>query len=129
MEAFKHTPGPWRRDAFSSGHENMSIVADNPFGDGSWEVAQAITWGGDGHEQAEHNARLIAAAPDFLSACIGPTSEQTRLDWLAALVADYRDMLEEHEHEDPTAALECAREAEELLNSLRAACQKATGEA
>jgi len=59
----KHTPGPWK------------ICYDNDTGpnDGCfrqwWQVGPAQVNIGSDHEEAEANARLIAAAPELLDAC------------------------------------------------------------
>jgi hypothetical protein len=66
----KHTPGPWRLDAYrDSGRPNPgTIVADNPHGEGAEEVA-SINWiAGGFHAEQVANARLIAAAPELLEA-------------------------------------------------------------
>ncbi len=54
MADLKHTPGPWKVD------EDDDVVSAT----GLW-VAFAY---GDSEEEAKHNARLIAAAPDLLAA-------------------------------------------------------------
>lgn len=54
MADLKHTPGPWKVD------EDDDVVSAT----GLW-VAFAY---GDSEEEAKHNARLIAAAPDLLEA-------------------------------------------------------------
>ena len=51
-----HTPGPWAIDI------DRAIVAPN----GISSVAQIFSWVGE--EEADANARLIAAAPDLLAA-------------------------------------------------------------
>jgi hypothetical protein len=66
----KHTPGPWKLDAYlNSGSPNPGIVvAENPHGEGAEQVA-SIEWiAGGFHAEQVANARLIAAAPDLLKA-------------------------------------------------------------
>jgi hypothetical protein len=70
------------------------------------------------------DARLIAAAPDFLEACIGPVVESTRLDWLAALLAECRNT---DDGDDPLAFTECLSEVQALLDGLRSAVAKVKG--
>lgn len=71
----KHTPGPWEVaenddefecvDIFDMGL--MAIIDD--LGDPVAHVESWVDDGDDKHEEAMANARLIAAAPDLLSAC------------------------------------------------------------
>lgn len=71
--SIEHTPGPWnvcerwpyQPDGLHIGWENLQhmwIVGIRP---GSGIAAIDVT----GHENAEANAQLIAAAPDLLAAC------------------------------------------------------------
>lgn len=55
----KHTPGPWRRVAFD-------ILGSTAEGNGM--VAEVTTDGLSNLAEADANARLIAAAPDMLTA-------------------------------------------------------------
>lgn len=67
MTTATHTPGPWHRAAYRDSQQlSLTVYADTP--NGTWEVAKAIGWGGDGEDQAGANARLIAAAPELLEA-------------------------------------------------------------
>lgn len=62
MSAVSHTPGPWiieepyTTDVMVQGRDGLSPICE-------------CTISGIGEEQAEANARVIAAAPDLLSAC------------------------------------------------------------
>lgn len=62
-----HTPGPWTWD------EMEAVRAKNPFGDTDVvcildsENPDSVYWRSE--EEANDNARLIAAAPDLLAAC------------------------------------------------------------
>ena len=57
----QHTPGPWKAD--SATHRGCTYIQQPNEGEnGGWVVATC--WGAD----RETNARLIAAAPDMLSA-------------------------------------------------------------
>lgn len=65
----KHTPGPWQYLAKLSGSENhkgFRIVCERRDG---WWIADTSPIDQDGTE-GEANARLIAAAPDLLAACL-----------------------------------------------------------
>ena len=65
-----HTPGPWHSMEFSDVVTSQS----------GWVVARGGPVGGSrpaADEEVWANARLIAAAPDLLEACI------TAIDWLA----------------------------------------------
>ena len=72
----KHTPGPWRIDV--NGSEEWSVDYDGPSstymticGARPQPVCFAVepsAYGND--EEVEANARLIAAAPDLLDACL-----------------------------------------------------------
>lgn len=59
----KHTPGPWRVSVEKYPEPRKVKVGTGE--DGWWGVASAF---GDTQEEAEANARLIAAAPDMLEA-------------------------------------------------------------
>ena len=72
-----HTPGPWRAEAvMSDGPHDICLVNPvRPTQETGWPVVVASVYGGDddfqiGHDEASANARLIAAAPDLLEACI-----------------------------------------------------------
>lgn len=62
MEA-KHTAGPWRA---TLGNSQMSDPGTTIYHRGQWGVYSDA----DSHGDAEADARLIAAAPDLLEACL-----------------------------------------------------------
>ena len=62
MEA-KHTSGPWRA---TPGNSQMSDPGTTVYHCGQWGVYSDASHHGD----AEADARLIAAAPDLLEACL-----------------------------------------------------------
>ena len=65
-----HTPGPWKvfwaEDAQGNKRANLFIGIGAATGEGIADSGFGV-WGG-GSEEAAANARLIAAAPDLLSA-------------------------------------------------------------
>ncbi len=79
-------------------------------------------------EKALHIAYLISAAPDFYRACQGEEGEEpTPIQWVRALVADYQELLKktpEH-NEDPEATMEALIRADNFLDALEAAVNKA----
>jgi len=70
----KHTPGNW---VVGEGKAARIVYASD-----SYAVADATVWHG-GVEEAEANARLIAAAPDLLAAL-----QVTRGQWIHSVNAD-----------------------------------------
>lgn len=70
MSNAKHTPGPWRIDraiAYDDGDNGMSAVSIS--GDGWGEFAKCLVkFDDEDPPEGQANARLIAAAPDLLSA-------------------------------------------------------------
>jgi len=69
MTNTKHTPGPWEVKKELTGLGNVEFLItdgldDTP--DGADTIAHVIF-----SNEAQANARLIAAAPDLLEACIG----------------------------------------------------------
>ncbi|WP_404927116.1 hypothetical protein [Mesorhizobium sp. ORM16] len=66
MSEAKHTPGPWRIDA---GYEGLVIIGKPAWKrSGEWCIATLDDLLGDHDDEAQANARLIAAAPDMLAA-------------------------------------------------------------
>ena len=57
----QHTPGPWQALGNSPGEDLPSVLAQQPNGSGLFYVAQC---------QNLADARLIAAAPELLAACV-----------------------------------------------------------
>lgn len=66
-ETSKHTPGPWVLMPEFHGDHGQYYITDEA--DGS-EIASVTAWIGEHRAEAEANARLIAAAPDLLSALV-----------------------------------------------------------
>lgn len=68
MNEAKHTPGPWIANCFMVVAPNGKSKNSMSYMYGGQEVCH--TGGGKAsNEEAEANARLIAAAPDLLAAC------------------------------------------------------------
>lgn len=75
----KHTPGPWEANGLESPPVPgrwMSVYA-YPEG-GGFHLVASIEHAGVGLEQARHNARLVAAAPDLLDALQRLVGDGTR---------------------------------------------------
>ena len=63
-----HTPGPWTDDTLTNQNPTFSNGAMRIVtGDGA-RIAFLPMWQDDEHQEARANARLIAAAPELLSA-------------------------------------------------------------
>ena len=91
-----HTPGPWHPRMVDSQEWHIDSHTHAASGPGRWS-ALAIAYGcddepGTGAVVAEANARLIAAAPELLDACITAQaamvavelSDSSRAEWEAA---------------------------------------------
>jgi hypothetical protein len=89
----KHTPGPWAAAPTDGG---FAVYEDD--GEGNGDHIQCIP----GHPRGEANARLIAAAPELLSAL--------------------RDMVQREAYLYPDS------ESNVILDAARAAIAKATGQ-
>jgi hypothetical protein len=68
----KHTTGPWKAEQNSSGHVAFDINSDPP--SGPWKAVATVEANQLGAatirpQEAQANARLIAAAPDLLAVC------------------------------------------------------------
>src|ERR1043166_1098245 len=73
-EQARHTPGPWRSVRISTGQRSgkeegmcFRIEAPEASSEARWDVA--LTYYKPAFEEAEANARLLAAAPELLAAC------------------------------------------------------------
>lgn len=77
--------------------------------------------------EKEANARLIAAAPDFYSACVHERDTVSRLDWLSALLTEADANFSAWAGDDREAAHAALRESCYLLAALRAAVAKVSG--
>lgn len=111
MAESKHTAGPWEVSAL----DGRTIQHQNGFWkavDGGtiprWEGVATVLQRDD--EETKANARLIAAAPELLLACLGAQSD------IAIAIADLR--------EGRTGAVKVLRDAEERLSQTR---RKAVG--
>lgn len=68
----EHTPGPWRVEDIGSPENTLHVIADNGAPSYDWQFLATVSddfekgvdWG-----QTQANARLIAAAPELLTAC------------------------------------------------------------
>ena len=72
MSENKHTKGPWRTEAYGDEFEVIGFptwLCERHRIRGEWTVASVDDLCGDHPEEAEANARLIAAAPELLDAC------------------------------------------------------------
>lgn len=129
------TPGPWASDASVAFHDrpDLPCVVDEH------RLVIAQCWD-DGHseEECEANAHLIAAAPDYHSACGGaldPGEADTcgPLAWLKCAVdalgkTDVMDaVMASDGSDDPDAYWEMVNEVTGLLRNLTAAYRKARG--
>jgi hypothetical protein len=121
----RHTPGPWTRvyeERFR--HDNSAGVraANNLY------IAAALDRNSyDLDEEVEANARLIAAAPDFLAACTHEEHCIPALDWLSALLNEVDAHFKSVAGEDDEATYTAFRASCKLLLDLRAAVKKAEG--
>jgi hypothetical protein len=70
MNKQKHTPGPWQVEYYTGDHGRPTVVKKTPGRVGNPISAVTILFTHDGDAVTEANARLIAAAPDLLAACI-----------------------------------------------------------
>jgi len=118
MEA-KHTKGPWTIDngpkSLDADHRLFEIhsLTGGKTNDGN--VIAIVVGDIFDHtvplkNQAEANARLIAAAPDLLEACKKAYNT----------LSEARDLATDDENFDPT-------DIDDTLNKIHAACSKATG--
>lgn len=80
-----HTPGPWKLSEEDTGMNDSGTILD-PYG----HVIVTDVYGRT-DDEAEANARLIAAAPDLLAACklilAGEADDDTILNAVADAVA------------------------------------------
>lgn len=107
-----YTPGPWRVGKFNGVYTS----------DGRSVLSQC----GDFENAA--NARLAAAAPDFVAACVGSKDHDVSpLSWLSALLTDLRVLGPRADDEDPLATIEALSHCDRLLADLGAALAKAEG--
>ena len=86
MATRTHTPGPWSIRRSESGYP-YQIVADESHGNRPGGISNVTRWGPfcmPSSKEGEANARLVAAAPDFLAACklAKDRFDQLGLDWL-----------------------------------------------
>lgn len=66
-QRIQHTPGPWT----ISGEEHANVICGAHFVVADvFPEASDMTTGAGTHEEAEANARLIAAAPELLAVCL-----------------------------------------------------------
>lgn len=100
--ATKHTPGPWK----CGGHKGRIIYAPDGFA-----VGDATVFHGRNPDDTEHNARLMAAAPEMLAAL-------ERLEF-AALCRDST-------MGDPCRLLEAKAELSAAASEARAIIKRAT---
>jgi hypothetical protein len=64
-----HTPGPWELGSKEHGDEYALCIVQNSSWRGQQFIARAEPFGAhEGMDEAEANARLIAAAPELLEA-------------------------------------------------------------
>jgi hypothetical protein len=72
MSEVQHTPGPWHTLCKSTnleGREPRITVAGGSRPEAFGGQVAVVGWKDQSTEEAEANARLIAAAPDLLAAC------------------------------------------------------------
>ena len=77
-----HTPGPWE---FLPGQDNQSFHPEDPIAGSVYsslaDLHVARVWSDVSVGDAEANARLIAAAPDLLTACEVALNDRMFKDW------------------------------------------------
>lgn len=99
---------------------------------GVWRQAKSGGSSWDDSE-AEANARLIAAAPDFYKAINGIPDDVSPLGWLRAVIEHYGELLaksiEAGDEEDPEACHMALGEVKAMFAALQAATAKADGRA
>lgn len=72
----KHTPGPWVADEYEPREQGLAVIATRNDGDIVPPTRGMVAWvhvglgAGATQEIAEANARLIAAGPELLEACV-----------------------------------------------------------
>lgn len=69
MADMSYTPGPWAYRDSVEGFRGDYCVTQGVDPTGKDELASVWSCGAEGPDEAEANARLIAAAPDLLAAC------------------------------------------------------------
>ncbi len=80
MSETKHTPGPWANDPDRGSAHGAApvIVAASCWRGDRREVAKVLYHAGSEDPEVLANARLIAAAPDLLAACVALCNQE---DW------------------------------------------------
>lgn len=99
MRESKPTPGPWRPVIIIDYRHAIRVVNDEG------EVARVVCGGDVSREEAEANARLIAAAPDLLAtleALLPAVGEFPRDPYTLGLVEDARAAIRKARGEDNT---------------------------
>lgn len=93
-----HTPGPWAVDDFDP---HMLAIIGRPAWkcrrDGKsqrWSVAEVDDLMGDHPQEVIANARLIAAAPDLLKACVSMIASRTLIVDDVQLIRDMHSAIE-----------------------------------
>ena len=114
-----HTPGPWSIDGLAL------VVAPEPAERGEYKAIAQV------RHNARANARLIAASPDFASACgldLHPGEREScgPLSWLRSAIDTLKEdaVREAGQGDDPDAYWTMINECEHLLNRLQAAISK-----
>jgi len=85
MKERQHTDGPWKAQMSEEGCEECKgydVLRDN----GHHDVIAKVPWFGP---WCPHNARLIAAAPDLLSALETIASQSLGDDWTAEQAIEF----------------------------------------
>lgn len=112
-----HTPGPWWAD--DSRYGTIYIEANAVIDKRLLQEICAVGPTESGREQQEANARLIAAAPDLLSA-----AEHAEA-WIGDMPHGDNCYLSDHYDGDPGNQCNCGKEV--VLSLLNDAIAKATG--
>lgn len=72
----KHTPGPWWLGRDPCHYDSLTSISGGSDSNGG--IRSVAEVGGHDVDEAEANARLIAAAPDLLAACEAALVQVTR---------------------------------------------------
>ena len=112
----QHTPGPWSANAYEILWPNGEFIATVEMTDGMHP------------SEAYNNAFVLAASPDFFAATAGdPDLLDQPIDWVAALLASYEQLVEKtgFVSDDPLAEIEMKSKVRGLVADVRAAIAKA----
>jgi hypothetical protein len=94
----KHTPGPWEIVGMKKEPQTVgAIVSYHSYRDGKYVCGMSVCIYG---EEAEANARLIAAAPDLLAACERALEKLNLIGGLPATIRVLQEAISKAKGED-----------------------------